>query len=79
MASIGSTRDELRTAQSGCSPQNVAAALSNLVWSAGNVPSPSVVEHVIAIWNRLGQAASVKAIFLLAHAHYGRDSPLGEL
>ena len=75
---IGNKRDELRNARVGCSPQHVADALSNIVWSAGNVPSPAVVENVIAIWNRVGQDESVKAIFLLAQAYYGRDSPLDE-
>ena len=62
----------------GCSAQHVSDALSNIVWSAGNVPSPPVVEHVIAIWNMLGQEQSVKANILLAQAHFGRDSPLAE-
>ena len=75
---IGNKRDELRTANVGCSSQHVADALSTIVWSAGNVPSPAVVEKVIAIWNRLGQDEAVKAIFLLAQAYYGRDSPLDE-
>ena len=72
---IGNKRDELRTANAGCSSQHVADALSNIVWSTGNVPSAHIVDKVIAIWNRVGQDESVKAIFLLAQAYYGRDSP----
>ena len=50
----------------------------DIVWSAGKVPTPPIVEKVIAIWNRLGQDEAVKAVFLLAQAYYGRDSPLDE-
>ena len=75
---IGTKRDELRNAGTGCTPQHVSAALSSITWSAGNVPTPPIVEKRLAIWNRLGQDDTVKAIFLTAQAYYGRDSPFDE-
>ena len=75
---IGTKRDELRNANVGCSPQHVSVALSSIVWSAGNVPTPPIVEQRIAIWNRMGQDEAVKAILLLQQAYYGRDSPFDE-
>ena len=68
----------LRNANVGCTPQHVSVALSSIVWSAGNVPTPPIVEKCIAIWNRMGQDEAVNAIFLLAQAYYGRDSRFDE-
>ena len=71
---IGTKRDELRNANVGCSPQHVSVALSSIVWSAGNVPTPPIVEKCIAIWDRMGQEEAVKAIFLSASPLWQRLS-----